>query len=31
MEAFDALEGEHREAYAADLDLHIAPEQLFKA
>jgi hypothetical protein len=28
MEAFDALEGEHREMFAADLERHYSPEAL---
>jgi hypothetical protein len=28
MEAFDALEREHREVFAADLERHYSPEEL---
>ncbi len=28
MEAFDALEGEHREVFAADLERHVDPGEL---
>jgi hypothetical protein len=28
MEAFDALEGEHRDVFAADLEQHYSPEEI---